>query len=112
MARTLQPALYEDASMGGAIRVHHRTLLDFIQRKLQNGFAINLEQSHELMLRGCLTTMHRELQFNNCRLSDALFNKDVLDLSERMAQYISEALRYSALFCLTHFLEVVSHLSA
>lgn len=107
--RALHAVLYEDRNLKGAIRVNHPSFLDFIQNKLNSSrFCLTLQQTHELVLRGCLGTLHQELKFNICKLRDSsLPNRKVSDprLCDRVLKYVSEALQYSVLFWFAHFAE-------
>ncbi|KAG8864181.1 hypothetical protein FRC20_010319 [Serendipita sp. 405] len=85
-----------------AVVILHPTFREFLEDRRQAGtFHIDITDAHELMIKGCLKTMERELRFNICQLESSFTrNKDVLDFKERVSNYISEQLQY----CCTHWL--------
>lgn len=69
----------------------------------RKSFPNGLEEAYPRMSDACFTIMNRELRFNICGLEDSFqLNVDVPILPVRMAQNISESLRYVALFWLSH----------
>lgn len=103
----LHAVLYEDEDRSYAVRVLHPSFLDFLHHKIEQKAANweSFEFLHQLVFRGCMLTLNRELRFNICGVEDSsLFNKDIQDLSERISAHISELLRYSSLFWSSHLL--------
>ena len=96
--------LYEECN--GPIRVLHPSFLDYLQRNLESGFTVPSEETHALMLRDSLATMHHGLKFNICELEDSYQkNGDVPDLAAQISKCIPEALQYSSLFWFSHLLQ-------
>lgn len=101
---SLHAVLFEDTTMDGAIRVHHPSVLDYIQARFDNGkLSRSLQEMHQLMFRGCSTVMDTTLRFNICKLEDAsVLNDDVPDIEARITASIPEELQYSSLFGFRH----------
>ncbi|KAG8861321.1 hypothetical protein FRB91_009232, partial [Serendipita sp. 411] len=88
----------------GTIAILHPTFREFLEdRRVAGIFHIDIADAHELMTKGCLATMKRELRFNICRLESSFVrNKDVPDFEERVSKYISEQLQYGCTHWLGH----------
>ncbi|KAG8861292.1 hypothetical protein FRB91_009203 [Serendipita sp. 411] len=88
----------------GTIAILHPTFREFLEdRRVAGIFHIDIADAHELMTKGCLATMKRELRFNICRLESSFArNKDVPDFEERVSKYISEQLQYGCTHWLGH----------
>ncbi|KAG8752022.1 POC1 centriolar protein A [Serendipita sp. 396] len=88
----------------GTILILHPTFREFLENETDAGeFHINIADAHELVAKGCLQTMSRELCFNICRLeSSYVLNKDIPDFKERVSKYISKELQYGCIYWPTH----------
>ncbi|KAG8786168.1 hypothetical protein FRB91_001774, partial [Serendipita sp. 411] len=88
----------------GTVVILHPTFREFLEDKRTAGtFHIDITGAHELMAKGCLATMKRELRFNICRLESSFMrNKDVPDFKERISKYISDQLQYGCTYWLSH----------
>lgn len=104
ITRRLHAILYEDPSMSGAVRVCHPSVLDFLLMQFEaHEYSVNLAGIHTLVLNECFNIMDRNLRFNICELENSFrLNKDVPNLPTRISKHITEALRYAALFWLSH----------
>ena len=88
--------LQEDTDL--PVRPFHKSLPDFIvdpDRCTNPRFRVCPPDHHTELLSGCLETMNRELERNMCKLPDGVANSDVIDLNERVEEYISQALKYA-----------------
>ncbi|KAG8836889.1 hypothetical protein FRC18_010515 [Serendipita sp. 400] len=90
----------------GTVVILHPTFREFLEDRRKAGtFHIDTAEAHELMAKGCLATMKRELRLNICRLESSFMrNKDVPDFEERVSKYISGQLQYGC----THWLDHVT----
>ncbi|KAG8817772.1 hypothetical protein FRC18_000362 [Serendipita sp. 400] len=88
----------------GAVVILHPTFREFLEdRRVAGIFHIDIADAHELMTKGCLATMKRELRFNICRLESSFTrNKDVPDFEEKVSKYISDQLQYGCTHWLGH----------
>ncbi|KAG8820506.1 hypothetical protein FRC19_008802 [Serendipita sp. 401] len=97
----------------GTIIILHPTFREFLENKTVAGhFHIDMANAHRMMAKGCLETMKLQLQFNICRLeSSFVLNRGVLDLKERISEYISKELQYACVYWPDHVLnsETSSH---
>ena len=76
----------------------HKSFPDFIvdpTRCINKRFYISPLSHHQELLVGCLKLMIQTLEMNMCKLPDAVANIEVIDLGERIMQYINPALQYA-----------------
>lgn len=88
--------------------MYHPSFLDFVEDRIIEGEMnwMGIEELNQLVFKGCLLTLERELKFNICNLRDSsLFNRDVPGIREIITTHISEALQYSSLFWFAHLSE-------
>lgn len=105
--KQLHAVLFIDSNMDNTVSAYHHSFLDFLEMKLnsidsdRNG-QVNLSLAHQVMAAGCLHIMHKELDFNICKLDVPVLNRDIPDLEERVATRISLQLQYACLFWVHH----------
>ncbi|KAF7799709.1 hypothetical protein EIP86_010951 [Pleurotus ostreatoroseus] len=103
VVKKLHAVLYVDDTLNAAIRAYHSSFYDFLKQKEIRASGWNtMENIHSCMFRKCIRTLHAELRFNICRIETPVLNKDIHDLSERIAENISEELQYSSRFWFIH----------
>ena len=88
--------LREDTGL--PVRPFHKSFPDFIidpDRCTNSRFRVFPLDHHTELLSGCLETMNRELERNMCKLPDGVTNSEVIDLKERVAEHIGQALEYA-----------------
>ena len=82
---------------GKPIRLHHTSFFDYlISRSTRNeSWHIDETESKRKIAERCFVGMDRMLHFNMCHLeSSYVANKDVVDLEERVHNYIPSSLQY------------------
>ncbi|QRV96745.1 Retrovirus-related Pol polyprotein from transposon opus [Ceratobasidium sp. AG-Ba] len=106
----LGSVLYIDHSLGDAIRVYHPSFADYMLSKDRSGdFCVDLDDLNAKLASCCLRTMMAELRFNMCDLETSfLRNIEVPDLEARVAQVVSERLKYSCLYWANHIKDIES----
>ena len=80
------------------VRPFHKSFPDFIvdtDRCTNPRFRVCPPDHHTELLSGCLETMNRRLERNMCKLPDGVTNSEVIDLKERVAERIGQALEYA-----------------
>ena len=80
------------------VRPFHKSFPDFIvdpTRCTNKRFYIFPPNHHPELLVGCLKLMNQKLKMNMCKLKDAVVNRDVSDLGERIGEHIIPALQYA-----------------
>ncbi|QRV96697.1 WD40 repeat-like protein [Ceratobasidium sp. AG-Ba] len=104
----LGSVLYIDHSLGDVVRVYHPSFADYMLSKNRSGeFCVDLEDLNARLASCCLKTMMAELRFNMCDLETSfLRNSEIPDLEARVAQAISERLKYSCLYWTSHTKDV------
>ncbi|KAF5374066.1 hypothetical protein D9757_010745 [Collybiopsis confluens] len=77
---------------------YHLSFAEFLRsEQCPAGFQISQEGCHETLANMCLKVMMKELKFNICKLeTSSIRNSEILDLEDRIEQYISPQLQYSA----------------
>ena len=98
----LSSLLYRDEAANGGIRVRHLSISDFFVSN-HSAYQVNMEDANVQLGIICLKTMVGQLRFNICKLEDSrLANADIMDLSCRTKEHISDALQYSSLYWSNH----------
>ena len=80
------------------VQPFHKSLPDFIvdpTRCADKRFLVSPPDHHAELLIGCLELMNRGLEWNMCKLPDAVLNSEVDDLGGRTEKYIDHGLRYA-----------------
>jgi hypothetical protein len=82
---------------GGLVSVLHASFPDYMLDRLRaKSFYCDSSQHNEVLANHCFDVMKAQLRFNICNLeSSFVFDKDVVDLAERIKSSISAALSYS-----------------
>lgn len=102
MIRSLRAVLYED-ERDGVVRAYHPSFLDFLANKIERKGSDDLLRVHKLLFESGISVMLECLKFNICHLEDAsLINEEVLDLPERISQFVSAELDYSCQYWFAH----------
>ncbi|CAE6351761.1 unnamed protein product [Rhizoctonia solani] len=107
VVKSLGAVLYVDEGLGGAIRFYHPSFADYVLDKDRAGdLWIDPRTINSYLLSGCTLAMKQELRFNICGLETShLLNTQVVDLQSRVKGNISEHLRYSAVYWISHWIE-------
>ena len=81
----------------GLVAPFHASFPDYLFHKLRSGdFHCEMAGHSEVLANGCFDLMRTQLKFNICELeSSFVFDKDVLDLQDRIKKFISPALSYA-----------------
>jgi hypothetical protein len=92
------------------VRLMHLSFPDFLSDPLRcfelSGYVVNPEIDHLRIVEHCLKLMINHLQYDICHIRDSsLFNAEVFNLKDRLAQYVSGPLRYACRFWVAHWLE-------
>ena len=88
------------------VRPFHKSFPDFIMdptRCTSRRFHVYPPDHHLRLLTKCFGLMDRMLEKNMCKLPDGVVNSDVVDLKERVEQYIDPGLRYACTSWHKHF---------
>ncbi|KAL0947042.1 hypothetical protein HGRIS_013187 [Hohenbuehelia grisea] len=92
-------------SDGTPVMPLHTSLRDFLVNRSESDiYCVDLgpRAQQELAL-SCIKLMNAKLKFNICRLSTSCtLNAEILDLAERVGQYISPGLQYASLSAASH----------
>jgi hypothetical protein len=85
---------------GGLVSVLHASFPDYMVDQLRaKSFHCDSSQHGEFLANRCFDVMEEQLRFNICNLeSSFVFDKDVMDLEERIKSSISTSLSYSCLY--------------
>jgi NACHT domain len=96
--------LYQDVAEKNGIRVRHLSVLEFlVGSTCPLEFRVDLKLANSELARCCLETMAKQLKFNICGLeTSCVFNADIQDLSDRVAQKIPDELQYSCMHWSNH----------
>jgi hypothetical protein len=94
------------------VRFLHPTFREFLLDPNDSGrYFVDMNVAHKVIVRGCLSTMDKELEYNICKLQydmgeydDRRFYFDPQKLSEVCLQHTSSALRYSCNFWANHII--------
>ncbi|KAL4259014.1 hypothetical protein AB1N83_010713 [Pleurotus pulmonarius] len=82
------------------VRILHASFTDFIvdgTRCTNPHFALNITEHHSFLAEECIHHMNRLLEENPCRISDPYaLNSEVLDLDERIDQFVPSHLQYAS----------------
>jgi len=89
---------------GGLVAALHASFPDFLLNHHRSGnFYCDRAQQGEYLANCCFDVMERQLCFNICNLeSSFVFDKDVVDLDERIKNSISPSLSYSCRYWAEH----------
>jgi len=93
----LQSILHVQDTIQGLVTPFHASFPDYLFHKLRSGdFHCEITEHSEVLANGCFDLMRTQLKFNICELeSSFVFDKDVLDLQDRIKKFISPALSYA-----------------
>ncbi|KAF4563160.1 hypothetical protein EYR36_003599 [Pleurotus pulmonarius] len=82
------------------VRILHASFTDFIvdaTRCTNPHFALTITEHHSFLAEECIHHMNRLLEENPCRISDPYaLNSEVLDLDERIDQFLPSYLQYAS----------------
>ncbi|KAG8846333.1 hypothetical protein FRB91_000901 [Serendipita sp. 411] len=89
------------------VLILHPTFREFLEDPTAAGhFHIDMTDAHKLVAKRCLENMRRELRFNICRLeSSFVLNRDVLDLKDRISNFISNQVQYGCVYWPDHIVK-------
>jgi hypothetical protein len=92
---------------GGLVSVLHASFPDYLVDQLRaKSFYCDSSRHGEFLANRCFDVMKTQLRFNICKLeSSFVFDKDVVDLAERIKSFISTALSYSCRYWGEHLRE-------
>jgi hypothetical protein len=93
----LQSILHMQEGTDGLVSSFHASFPDYLFDRLRSGdFHCEINKHSEVLANCCFDLMKDKLKFNICELeSSFVFDKDVLDLQERITKSISPALSYA-----------------
>jgi len=93
----LRSVLHVQDNIYGTVAPFHASFPDYIFHKLRSGnFHCEMAEHSEVLANGCFDVLRTQLKFNICELeSSFVFDKDVLDLQDRIKKFISPALSYA-----------------
>jgi len=93
----LQSVLHVQNSIHGLVAPFHASFTDYLFDKLRSGdFYCEMTEHSEVLAKACFDLLKAQLRFNICKLeSSFVFDKDVLDLQDRIKKFISPALLYA-----------------
>jgi len=93
----LRSILHVQDGIHGLVSPFHASFPDYLFDKLQSGgFHCEILEHSEVLANCCFDLMKNKLKFNICELeSSFVFDKDVLDLQDRIKSFISPALSYA-----------------
>ncbi|KAF9018769.1 hypothetical protein BDP27DRAFT_1251054, partial [Rhodocollybia butyracea] len=82
------------------IKPVHTSIRDFLLDETRSGvFVVNIVQGHTTLARGSLEVMMMKLHFNMCSLeSSYVFNSQVMDMKNKLAQGIHHEVEYASCF--------------
>ena len=103
----LRSILHVEDGVHGLVSPFHASLPDYLFDKRRSGrFHCEMTEHSEVLANCCFDLMKAELKFNICELeSSFVFDKDVLDLQERMKKSVSPALSYACRYWGEHLLQ-------
>ena len=105
--RSILRIVFDSNGIEGLVCLLHPSLYDFLTRRADARFRINLLEQNQILALRCLTTMNNQLKFNICKIPDAsLLNQEVQDFPGLISRCISEGLRYSCCFFAQHLVDV------
>jgi hypothetical protein len=94
------------ASVESPIYIFHPSFPDFVQdsrRCSDIRFHIDVVDIHFMLALRCLRLLNEMLRENICNIEEpGRFNSEVPDLQERLAEHVSEELRYACTYWTTH----------
>jgi len=93
----LRSILHVQDNIYGLVAPFHASFPDYLFHKLRAGlFHCEMAEHSEVLANGCFDLLRTQLKFNICELeSSFVFDKDVLDLQDRIKKFISPALSYA-----------------
>ena len=93
----LRSVLHVQNSIHGLVASFHASFTDYLFDRLQSGdLYCEVTVHSEVLAKACFNLMKAQLRFNICKLeSSFVFDKDVLDLQDRIRKFISPALLYA-----------------
>ncbi|KAF7971363.1 hypothetical protein HWV62_21314 [Athelia sp. TMB] len=88
----------------GPIKAHHTSFFDFLVDKGRSKvYCIDPTQYYEHLTRSCIRILNSQLTFNICKLQTShMANTEMVDLADRMAEYIGPVLTYASRFLGQH----------
>ena len=91
----------------GLVSSFHASFPDYMFDQVRSGkFFCDKKVHNEVLANGCLDVMKGKLRFNICKLeSSFVFDKDIIDLEERIEKSISTELSYSCRYWGVHVRE-------
>ncbi|KAJ1311863.1 hypothetical protein OPQ81_010323 [Rhizoctonia solani] len=104
---SLSAVLHIDQQLNGAVRFYHPSFADYATDPVRSGeFYIHPDKCHKELAEGCLKTLEIGLRFNICNLESSYkFNRQIKDLSDRVASKISNRLKYGCTYWISHLVE-------
>jgi hypothetical protein len=93
----LRSILHVQDSTDGLVAPFHASFPDYLFNKIRSGkFHCETSEHGEVLASHCFDLMKDKLKFNICKLeSSSVFDRDVLDLQDRIGKFISPALSYA-----------------
>jgi len=93
----LQSILHVQDNTHGLVSPFHASFPDYLFDKIRsNDFHCEATEHSEVLANFCFDLMKAQLRFNICKLeSSFVFDEDVLDLQDRIKEFISPALSYA-----------------
>lgn len=84
----------------GVVLILHPTFREFLENeKVAQNLYIDIRDAHRLLAKRCLATMMAGLKFNICRLESSFYlNSEVIDMKERVTEFISRELQYGSIY--------------
>jgi len=100
----LRSILHVQDGIQGLVSPFHASFPDYLFDKLRSGkFHCETAEHNQVLTSCCFDLMKDKLKFNICKLeSSFVFDKDVLDLQDRIRKFISPALSYACWYWGVH----------
>ncbi|KIJ22911.1 hypothetical protein M422DRAFT_196540, partial [Sphaerobolus stellatus SS14] len=96
--QTLRPVLAEKRH-DQLLRSCHKSFTDFMLDKERSGHFVVKQDTHGLFLvDSCLQLMNGKLKFNILRLTRGCFNRDIVNLPEKVSTFIPRSLQHACLY--------------
>ncbi|KAH7317494.1 WD40-repeat-containing domain protein [Rhizoctonia solani] len=88
------------------VRFHHSSFKDYVANPARShDFHVQFKQYDIDLTKACLAVMHRDLQFNICKLETShLLNDEVPDLKRRIRSCIGTALKHACTHWIDYFI--------
>jgi hypothetical protein len=106
IVRSLASVLLYDRELAGPIRLIHLSFSDFLleRNRSTDAYVVNVSLHHLRIAERSLAIMNERLRMDICDIHDSsLFNVEVTDLDQRLAEFAPPQLRYACRFWHVHF---------